>query len=815
MDAYLEYLTKFLVIEQRREEKLSVFTIPTRQAICKLLYTLCKVRGPKIVSRFLNNEAKCLQPLLDAFESWSATPVSRKSPHKAKEWSWEERYIMLLWLSHLMLTPFDLATIASPTDVNGKDILEEMKLPVGLPSVAVHVIRICVEHMIVPGKERESAVTLLTRLTLRPDMQRIGLLGTMMQWACSHLGSRDSSPKSIYTSVGILSFLAGTISSADAIIIQPFLLSIFQCVENVNAKATQLSRDIMVSALARKIIIKILRVVTIAALQFDSKHTRSPIPSVLDIILEDIINKLLVALADGDTPVRFAASKALSVITLKLQPMMAAEVLHAVLESLNENVLWEEHVVIQPLNLNNTHFSNGFKSKERNLSAVNPLQWQGLVLTLAHLLFRRSPPPEELPTILNALILGLSFEQRSANGTSIGTTVRDAACFGIWSLARRYTTKELLSVDTSAFFAIEEHESISILQILANELVVTATLDVSGNIRRGASAALQELVGRHPDTILCGIALVQIVDYHAIAFRHRALTEIAFEAAKIHVLYWSAIMNGLLGWRGIGGSEPETRKLASVVLGKLAVAQESRGIEATTIQIRGQLARHGSKDVERRQGGLLTLAAILEEVMLLGDEGYVDSTHFNLFQLWDLFDSTTLLNDKDFTSTTLRPELTIEAACSLIRALSLTVTRSPLRAPKPSSASQRRCTYIISLALEHSDEKIIHSVSVAVKTLFAILDDDIKDCLFTSWITKVRADQPTEVRGSLNVNSYVSVLGALFEWYVDHPSYQGDIIDALVTQAKSHLNVDARIIALRSLRVGVLCCSGKQDYLSQ
>ncbi|MCJ1233155.1 hypothetical protein MMC14_001110 [Varicellaria rhodocarpa] len=787
--------------------------MPTRQAICKLLYILCKVRGPKIISRFLNNEAKYLQPLLDAFESWSPTPVSRNSPHNAREWSWQERYIVLLWLSHLMLTPFDLVTIASPIDMNGEDISEGMRLPAGLPSVAVHIIRICAENMIAPGKERESAVTLLTRLTLRPDMQRIGLLGAMMQWACSYLSSRDSSPRSIYKSVGILSFLAGIISSADAIIIQPFLLSTFQCVENINVKATQLSSEIMVSALARKIIIKILRVVTVAALQFDSTHARSPIPSVLDIILEDTINQLLVALADGDTPVRCAASKALSVITLKLQPMMAAEVLHAVLESLNENVLWEEHVVIQPLNLNNTHVSSSFKSKERNLTTVNSLQWQGLVLTLAHLLFRRSPPPEELPMILNALILALSFEQRSANGTSIGTTVRDAACFGIWSLARRYTTKELLSVETSAFFTIEEHESISILQILANELVVTATLDVSGNIRRGASAALQELVGRHPDTILHGIALVQIVDYHAIAFRHRAITEIAFEAAKIHVLYWSAIMNGLLGWRGIGGSESETRKLASVVLGKLAIAQESRGIEATTIQIRGQLARHGSKDIEKRHGALLTLAAILEEVILLGDEGHVDSTDLNLFQLWALFDSTTLLNDKDFTSSTLRPELTIEAACSLIRALSLTVTRSPHRAPKPPSTSLIRCVHIISISLEHSDEKIIHSVSAAVKTLFTILDNDMKDCLFTTWITKVQADQSTGIRGSRNVNNYISVLGALFEWYAGHPSYQEDIIDALVTQAKSHLDIETRIAALRSLRVGVLCCCGKQDYL--
>jgi hypothetical protein len=95
---------------------------------------------------------------------------------------------------------------------------------------------------------------------------------------------------------------------------------------------------------------------------------------------------------------------------------MATQVIEAVLDSLTHNVLWVTNTI------------GGAQGKKRDLSAVNPLEWHGLILTLSHLLYRRSPPPESLSEILNALLLGLSFERRSTSGSSVGTNVRDAAC---------------------------------------------------------------------------------------------------------------------------------------------------------------------------------------------------------------------------------------------------------------------------------------------------------------------------------------------------------------------------------------------------
>lgn len=54
---------------------------------------------------------------------------------------------------------------------------------------------------------------------------------------------------------------------------------------------------------------------------------------------------------------------------------------------------------------------------------------------------------------------------------------------------------------------------------MAVQLLLSACLDPAGNIRRGSSAALQELIGRHPNQVTEGIAIVQIVDYQAVGLR--------------------------------------------------------------------------------------------------------------------------------------------------------------------------------------------------------------------------------------------------------------------------------------------------------
>ncbi|KAF4342222.1 tubulin-folding cofactor D (chaperone) [Fusarium beomiforme] len=518
-------------------------------AICKIIYTFCKIRGEKVIVRFLNVEAKYLELLLLAIEESEQASADDVALGK---WSWEERYVVLLWLSHLLLAPFDLSSISSVDlqDVTTPEI-PGLVWPKGLPAITVRMIPLAIKYLGTPGKERDAAKALLVRMSIRRDMQQLGVLESLINWSLASLRPRKDQPlQTTYFYLGVLSFLAGALrASSDTSDMNPYLSTIFNAIHEISIGENALSKTIVSFALARKMILKVIRSVVVLRLR------QTPQDMASTELTETAIGYLLESVSDNDTPVRFAASKSLSIITLKLDPDMASQVVEAVLESLNRNVLWTKPAGSKPV---------------RDLSAVNNLEWHGLMLTLSHLLYRRSPPAEQLSDIVHALLLGLSFEQRSMSGGSVGTNVRDAACFGIWALARRYTSSELLAIPTHSVFAAKAHPATSsILQVLGTELVVTASLDSAGNIRRGASAALQELIGRHPDTVEQGIWVVQTVDYHAVARRSRAIEEVAVNATKLANQYGEAIIDTLLGWRGIGDLDAASRRVSGSAFGVL------------------------------------------------------------------------------------------------------------------------------------------------------------------------------------------------------------------------------------------------------
>ncbi|KAK1699915.1 beta-tubulin cofactor d [Colletotrichum godetiae] len=714
---------------------------PLSLAIAKIIYYFTKIRGEKVIVRFLNVESRHIEPLLSALEAsehasstarpalnslsspQSSSAVSVSSPGAAAIWSWEERYLVLLWLSHLLLAPFDLSTISSASadpDLTLPSI-PDFDWPEDLPGITVRILPIAIKYLASSGKERDGARALLVRVAMRRDMQSQGVLSALVRWSLASLktspspSSSDAAtpappPQPPYFYIGVLSFLAGVLrSSINTSDMDAYLSPIFLTAHAVAsaegapdttvAAAPSVSTAIRSVAVARKMLIKVIRSVTVLLLR--SNKAPSDQQST-DELVEMSIGYLLESLADNDTPVRLAASKALSIVTLKLDPDMASQVVDAVLDSLNRNVFWTR----DPGTSKGTSSSANTTTSTRDLTAVDPLEWHGLMLTLSHLLYRRSPPASQLPSIVHGLLLGLSFEKRSTSGGSIGTNVRDAACFGIWALARRYTTPELLHVPTASVVAARSYHnpstssnassnvsasSVSILQVLATELTVTASLDPAGNIRRGASAALQELIGRHPDTVEKGIWVVQAVDYHTVALRSRAVHDVALSATKLSSQYGVALLDGLLGWRGIGDADVVSRRVAGASFGTLtlelarqttASASASAASSSTspsgdhnddgsvaqfTASIDRVLARLRTlqtRQVDERHGLVLCLASVLDKFPELVVDKPIDTViteiaHRIIRELESLF--------TEFQTTTYRrPELIAEAYSRLI-----------------------------------------------------------------------------------------------------------------------------------------------------
>ncbi len=792
-------------------------TVPISRAICQLLYTLCKIRGEKVISQFLSNEPKYLEPLLSAFEAWDIEGEIQEEASEKQDgpMTWFKKYIILLWLSHLLLAPFDLASISSDgSSEDTKPDIPGLAVPPGLPGIARRLLPICFKHIVSASKERDSTRTLLVRLSLRPDMRRLGLVQSLMHWASSTLESQPADGRwaSIYQHVGVLSFVAGVLVSADKEVVGPFLLPVFQLWQRILLEEKSLFENIRSSALARKILIKIAQSVTVLILQPGmSRHV--PEDNVSQ-ILEDVIDHLLKALADKDTPVRYAASKALSVIATALEPEMAAEVVEAVLGSMKEDLLWEH----EPRGVSLTDFELNMieaRSLKPSYSAVNPLRWHGLTLTLAHLLFRRSPAPEQLPEVLNALILALAFEQRSSTSSSVGTNVRDSACFGIWSLARRYSTAELSPVDSSAIHANNSSSKLmSVLQVLAIELVVAGSLDPSGNIRRGSSAALQELIGRHPDTIIEGISIVQVVDYHAVALRSRAATEVAIDASKLGDCYWEATLIGLLGWRGIGSPDAESRRLASRSIGLLSLVRSSSRVCKMIDNILKQLLNKRLPVVEERHGLLLSLAEIMNHTrqatctassMELGNQAVISS-------IWMLFNNGSLMSTKNFVSAALRPELTAEAACHLISAMAQWTHHQSNDGP--SEADLDACISVLSLCLHRGEEVVISSTASAASDLFPILTPPKQAALVRSWVICLDRDAKGRQLGAERELGHIAALGAVFSQFSAKSRTNGLapeqdlIVDSLVAHITLSFSVEAKVAALDSVAAGPMVSKG-------
>lgn len=755
---------------------------------------------------------------------------------------WEESFVMLLWVSHLLLAPFDLSSMSSDNaGIQLRDSLLYVDLPTDIPPIAKRLVRISSYHLSLPSKAREAAGALLVRLAVRTDMRKVGLQMMLIDWALSTVRAEydATTPTSIYGLIGIFSFLAGFVASAENEVLKPLLSRTYNSISHADSDQSSSSAGANSSASARKLIIKIDRALAVVGIKIDSKAPDSSGPSLGEGALEDIVDHLLMALEDKDTPVRLAASKALSVIAVELEPDMVEQIIDMIDERLYEDALWEDaQTEVDTLG-----------NSVPNLGAVSALRWHGLILALSQLVFRGSMPPKPvLAKVMYSLVIALRFEQRSSLGNSVGTSVRDAACFGLWALSRRYSTAEIkrykptrnedydgaiestrripgyaihsvgVSTVSRPITSETDHSAVvSTLQILANELVLASTLDASGNIRRGASAALQEMIGRHPDEIKYGIDLVQVVDYHGIALRSRAMTEIAISVSQIEPIYWHSILHGLLDWRGVRSGDAECRRNAAHAIGLLAHSRGPEMVVSTVSTLRLSLHACEIPNDAQRHGILLALAEVVSrwsEVDLSSRPHLSTPMEEQLAGLWPIFNGGGAPKDRSnerivITNTKhLHSTLISEAVCSLVAALAKSIIHG--KSLRPSPAELRGCLEAIEVSLPQSDEIVLAASTRAARVLFRILDRDTQENLVSRWARILRGTSsgPTES----STVGVAAALGAVFQ-YVQAPQSQDLIIDTLTSLVSNEHGISLRCTALRSLTSGVLESNGRIDQL--
>ena len=144
----------------------------------------------KTVQVFLH-EAEIWSPW-STFSSVATRGRPRARSRRPRAPAWETRAVLILWLSILVLIPFDLVTVDSEVDGGGD---AAAKGDAEAPPVVMRILDLCQSRYLSdPGIVRDRAAYLLARLLTRPDMPKA--LARFLDWAADALARAGDSDRS-------------------------------------------------------------------------------------------------------------------------------------------------------------------------------------------------------------------------------------------------------------------------------------------------------------------------------------------------------------------------------------------------------------------------------------------------------------------------------------------------------------------------------------------------------------------------------------------------------------------------------------------
>uniref|UniRef100_A0A8C6P5Q0 Tubulin-specific chaperone D n=1 Tax=Nothobranchius furzeri TaxID=105023 RepID=A0A8C6P5Q0_NOTFU len=463
LDPHLERMMKMLLDLVRSEN-----SPPSLVHLSfKCLYIICKVRGYKTFMQLFPHEVADVQPVLEL--------MSRQDPEDLQ--TWETRYMLLLWLSMTCLIPFDLSRLDGHLESDGGKPRE---------STMYRILTVAKSYLLVADCPRDAASVLISKFMTRPDVKQ-KCLADFLDWSLTTVSQTDDhSVRDIMALDGVLQSLVNIYTWGWDSIDSPTVL---QCLEQKRLSESS-------EAKPRKLAVKLIQRLGLTFLKprlaswryqrgsrslaanlsmsqpvsdtapVSEPDTREQDDYDIPEEVETVIETLLVGLKDKETNVRWSAAKGIGRVTGRLPKELADEVVGSVLEC--------------------------FSFQEMDNA------WHGGCLALAELGRRGLLLPSRLTDVVPLIIKSLTYEEKRG-ACSVGSNVRDAACYVCWSFARAYEPKELTPFVTQ----------------IASALLITTLFDRNINCRRAASAAFQENVGRQ-GTFPHGIDILTAADYFAV-----------------------------------------------------------------------------------------------------------------------------------------------------------------------------------------------------------------------------------------------------------------------------------------------------------
>ncbi|XP_063511939.1 tubulin-specific chaperone D isoform X14 [Pongo pygmaeus] len=456
----------------------------------KFLYIITKVRGYKTFLRLFPHEVADVEPVLDL--------VTNQNPKDHE--TWETRYMLLLWLSVTCLIPFDFSRL------DGNLLTQPGQTRM---SIMDRILQIAESYLIVSDKARDAAAVLVSRFITRPDVKQ-SKMAEFLDWSlCNLARSSFQTMQGVIIMDGMLQALAQIFKHGKREDCLPYAATVLRCLDGCRLPESN-------QTLLRKLGVKLVQRLGLtflkpkvaawryqrgcrslaANLQLLTQGQSEQKPLILtedddeddDVPegVERVIEQLLVGLKDKDTVVRWSAAKGIGRMAGRLPRALADDVVGSVLDC--------------------------FSFQETDKA------WHGGCLALAELGRRGLLLPSRLVDVVAVILKALTYDEKRG-ACSVGTNVRDAACYVCWAFARAYEPQELKPFVTA----------------ISSALVIAAVFDRDINCRRAASAAFQENVGRQ-GTFPHGIDILTTADYFAVGNRSncflviRVIRELAAKA---------------------------------------------------------------------------------------------------------------------------------------------------------------------------------------------------------------------------------------------------------------------------------------------
>lgn len=470
-------------------------------AVCRLLSLVIKTRGYKVVRNLFPHEVADIEKVLDFI---AVQNVSESS-------DWQTHYVLLLWLSILATVPFALERFDGIGDQ---------------PTVTERFLDVCRTFVRSKLKCNVIAAYMTGCFLSRPDIHG-RYLRPYLDWVAEELATKHETTEEFVRAAILLSVCAIFKTAKREVLHEHSAAAL-----NVALKCAKSPQEF-----ERKLALKLLQRIGLCQLSpnlapwrylmqkrlllgrqpengdtsgDDCGENGSEVPE----DIEQIIDSLLNGLGDRVLIVRWSAAKGMSRIASRLPKSFATEVINSVF------TLFEE--------------------KDRET------MWQGGCMALAEFGRRGVLLPSHLPKVVAVLLEAFVYDEFRGS-CSVGSIVRDTACYVAWTLGRSYDPNIVQP------FVVQ----------LAGQLLCLACFDREVNVRRAASAAFQECVGRlgnFPN----GIDLVRTADYISVGLRSRAFTVVGVKVAEYRE-YTRCVIEHLV-YRKITHWDKSVRDLAALTL---------------------------------------------------------------------------------------------------------------------------------------------------------------------------------------------------------------------------------------------------------